>query len=88
MADEKIGLAMSKWWKKKRPAEAEVSVCFVRSLSTIVAVASVCRYAPTIITTCVCAFFQSLAAFWLEDNVMGKMANDDDDDDFVGGLSI
>lgn len=24
MADEKIGLAMSKWWKKKRPAEAEV----------------------------------------------------------------
>jgi hypothetical protein len=24
MADQKIGLAMSKWWKKKKPAEAEV----------------------------------------------------------------
>jgi hypothetical protein len=26
MADEKIGLAMTKWWKKKRPVEAEVSL--------------------------------------------------------------
>jgi hypothetical protein len=24
MADEKIGMAMSKWWKKKRPFDAEV----------------------------------------------------------------